>query len=301
MVVGVHSGVVGRLADSASAPAVAWRTHAPPPPPTPYPSTCLRFSAQLHAALFPTLSDYYPSVFPASVFTLERLRWARALLDSRELVVRRRGALTTCLVPLVDMLNHAPAAHCWHRRYDDERELLCVELNAPASAGQQLFLSYGPLRSWQLLQYYGFVPDTNPYDAVDVRLGELAALSADQRRAFEGLAVTADHAVRAGPPAPACLAYVRIAHATAAELRACAAGAGGEAILAGPISERNERAARAALRSAVASLRERWRPDTPDNMLVRGAAAGPDLASCMLAVRFRRSQLKLLDAALAAL
>ena len=244
------------------------------------------------------LSDYYPEVFPAAQFSLDRLRWARALLDSREVLVRRHGVLTSCLVPLVDMLNHAPTAHCWHRWFDDAREMLCVELNAPAAAaGQQLYLSYGPLRTWQLLQYYGFVPEANPFDAIDVRLGDPAALTPAQKQVCASHGLTADHAIRAGPVAPSCMAYLRVAVATAAELKRL----GGADPRLGPLSDRNERAAREALRNVLTVLRDQWRPAVTDNELVRAGAAeaGPaGLGTRILVVRYRRTQLQLLQAAL---
>jgi hypothetical protein len=264
-----------------------------------------RAAGQLHATLFPTLSDYYPDVFPAARFTLERLRWARALLDSREVQVRRRGVLVSCLVPVVDMLNHRPAAHAWHRWFDDARNCLCVELNAPvAEGGTQLFLSYGPLRTWQLLQYYGMVPPTpNPYDGIDLSLGDPAALSPAAQALCARYALDANHTVRGGRLAPACWAYVRIAVATPAELRrATAAAAGGPTAWTAPLSDRNERAARAALHTALSELRARWQPAVTDNDLVRAASPGADgVATRLLVVRYRRSQLQLLDAALAAL
>jgi len=247
--------------------------------------------------LFPALSDYYPAVFPAAAFTLDNLRWARAVLDSRELLVRRRGQLVSCLAPLVDMLNHAPTAHCWHRWFDDEADRLCVELNAPVSAGQQIYLSYGPLRTWQLLQYYGFVPDDNPYDLIDVVLGDVAALTDAQRRVLAQWDLSPEHLIRAGPPAPACLAYLRVVAASAAELRKL----GARSPLTTVLSAANERQAHTLWRDTLQALRDRWRPEVTDNELVRAAAgSGGPLTFRMLAVRYRRSQLHLLERALAA-
>ena len=69
------------------------------------------------------------------------------------------------------MLNHSWWPHVVrYGRLDPISQSLRLRAFRPCPAGQQCFLSYGPLPSLKLLLFYGFVPADNPHDTCSLTL-----------------------------------------------------------------------------------------------------------------------------------
>jgi histone-lysine N-methyltransferase SETD3 len=65
-----------------------------------------------YAALFPTLTNAFPTIFPARFYTWAAFLWAAELWYSYGLKVQfPDGRIRTALVPLVSLLNHAVSFH----------------------------------------------------------------------------------------------------------------------------------------------------------------------------------------------
>jgi len=248
----------------------------------------------LHTALFPLLSTHYPTLFPLHVFSLDTFRWAKSLLDSRALRVRIDGELTTCLVPLVDMLNHRPNAHCWRRWFDQDKRQLCIDANMPIAKGAQVFLSYGPLRNWELLQDYGFVgDDANPYDSFAIEFESPADETKRVGPLLERLGLTSDHHFKLGqPPTPNCLAYLRTIVATYDELQTIESGKVDPR--ARSLSKRNELQVVSTIRQTVRFLLNEFHPST---LPTAESSASPSPLR-HLALRFAREQRAILESIL---
>ena len=81
------------------------------------------------------------------------------------------GVQRECLVPLASLMNHSPDAHI--KQYGAVTAAsACLELRVsrPCAAGEQLYLSYGPLPNLALLLFYGFALPDNPHEAVSLTL-----------------------------------------------------------------------------------------------------------------------------------
>ncbi|KAK5073097.1 hypothetical protein LTR64_000494 [Lithohypha guttulata] len=67
------------------------------------------------------------------------------------------------LLPLLDILNHKPAALVeWQARVD----FVGLQIDEDYTSGQEVFNNYGPLDNEALLMSYGFVLEDNPYEHV---------------------------------------------------------------------------------------------------------------------------------------
>jgi len=157
---------------------------------------------------------------------------------------------TPALAPLAFLLNHS-AAHPHAVRYgaleaEDSGSggrVMRIRACAPAAAGQEVTLSYGPKPNADLLLFYGFALADNPDDAVEVRLevkeGEAEAMRS-LRAAAAGSAGLGAFPVAALPaldflplaalpppgPGPTLVATARLAVASEEELTAIVAGQG---------------------------------------------------------------------------
>lgn len=115
-----------------------------------------------------------PKVSPlhGTFYTRENVRWAFAILFSR---VVRLTALdsTLALIPWADMLNHSPGV-ATHIDWDEAEQAVCFRVDEDYKEGAEVFTSYGPRSSGDLLLTYGFVPRNRKVQAdnekVDLRL-----------------------------------------------------------------------------------------------------------------------------------
>ncbi|CEM24020.1 unnamed protein product [Vitrella brassicaformis CCMP3155] len=110
----------------------------------------------------------------------------------------------SCLVPAVDMMNHHARGQCDVPRFDAVKRCVDVSMRSGAKqAGVQVFLSYGPLQSWESLLHYGFTaPPPNPHDTLALRFqppddGE-AAEAKEFIMAHHDIPV--EHLLRVSPP-----------------------------------------------------------------------------------------------------
>jgi len=127
-----------------------------------------------HAAVLGALQESDPEAFPASRFGLDAWLWARSCYVSRAF---RRQAFPTELLeagggsdflcPVLDALNHRPAAEVEWRFGESSAAFVLPLSAAPYEAGDEVFNLYGPgLGNDRLLPEYGFALAGNPHDTV---------------------------------------------------------------------------------------------------------------------------------------
>ena len=79
------------------------------------------------------------------------------------------GAVRQTLVPMAHLLNHSPWPHIVrYGRLDAATDSLRLRAFRHCAAGEQCFLSYGPLPNLKLLLFYGFALPDNPHDTVPI-------------------------------------------------------------------------------------------------------------------------------------
>lgn len=99
-------------------------------------------------------------------FTEETLQWSRATFDSRAFYLNMNGETVLTLAPYADMINHCNKSDVLTRRILPNGDF-SMEIGAAlttSDVGREVWMSYGPLQNWELLQYYGFVLDNNEHD-----------------------------------------------------------------------------------------------------------------------------------------
>lgn len=93
--------------------------------------------------------------------------WARLAVGSRAFAVTIDGVATNALVPLADLINHAPAPVTrW--AYDQHDAAFTLTAVADVAAGAELTDSYGAKSNGQLAVQYGFTIDDNPADVAEL-------------------------------------------------------------------------------------------------------------------------------------
>ena len=87
-------------------------------------------------------------------------------------------SIRSCLAPFASLLNHSCSAPhiVRYSRLDPVSCHLHFTLCRPCTAGQQCYLSYGPLPSLKLLLFYGMAVDANAQDVVNLQL-QVSAMS----------------------------------------------------------------------------------------------------------------------------
>ncbi|KAG5497782.1 hypothetical protein GH5_02572 [Leishmania sp. Ghana 2012 LV757] len=138
-------------------------------------------------AATPSLADM------SAAFAWEHLLWAQSTFDSRAFSLNVDGAVVMALVPLADMVNHSNRTDVLVRKVEPSGGPFTMQVGAALTAadvGRELWMSYGPLQNWELLQHYGFVlgPD-NVHDklpfplALPAEAGEPEGESGDAKEA----------------------------------------------------------------------------------------------------------------------
>eukprot|EP00796_Vickermania_ingenoplastis_P011593 gene11593-7988_t len=180
-----------------------------------------------------------------TAFSLEALQWARASFDSRAFYLNVDSETRLTMAPLADMINHANTSDVLVRRVATDAGPFIMETGAglgKEDVGRELWMSYGPLQNWELLQYYGFVLDDNAHDKLPFpfQLGSSAGGTSDETEDTEVVAgaTNAEWEARrrdlaerfflhtldrcwipmTGVPCPALLALLRLQFATAPEM-----------------------------------------------------------------------------------
>ena len=129
------------------------------------------------------LQDSCTEDFPAEAFSFERLSWAYAIWHSRAINLPLHGGPRPCLVPLLDLMNHAngqpstvtlePRPSSPGSSSGDERgrqDLFVWKDARNSDVGDELFLNYGAKGNGELLRDHGFVLKDNPADVYELEL-----------------------------------------------------------------------------------------------------------------------------------
>ncbi|GBF95178.1 hypothetical protein Rsub_07891 [Raphidocelis subcapitata] len=108
---------------------------------------------------------------PRGALARESVRWGVGQLLSRSVRLDAAGG-DTVLVPFADFANHSVGADCF-LDYDARSGTVAVALDRAYSPGEQVFISYGPKSSGELLLSYGFAPPpgSNACDAAFLEVG----------------------------------------------------------------------------------------------------------------------------------
>ena len=116
------------------------------------------------------LQDLCTEDFPAEAFSFERLKWAYAIWHSRAINLPFPGGPRPCLVPLLDLMNHAngqpstvtlePRPSSPGSSSGDERcgqDLFVWKDARNSDVGDELFLNYGAKGNGELLRDHGLL------------------------------------------------------------------------------------------------------------------------------------------------
>ncbi|ORC91077.1 SET domain containing protein [Trypanosoma theileri] len=161
-------------------------------------------------------------------FSVEAIMWARATFDSRAFNLRVDERVVLSLVPIADMINHNNRSNVLVRKVEPNKGDFVMQIGPSLTAedvGHELWMSYGPLQNWELLQFYGFVLENNEYDKLPFPFDTPTTVTGDvwdERRASL-VAKYALHLVGrcwigySGHPPAALLALLRVHLAEAEE------------------------------------------------------------------------------------
>jgi hypothetical protein len=108
----------------------------------------------------------------SNTFTLEDFLWAYTAIDSRAFKLTELG---TTLIPLADLANHvsfAQEANLYSMGIDKQTDRFILKAtDKKILDGEELCLKYNnELANWQLLLYYGFAIENNPFDSILIEL-----------------------------------------------------------------------------------------------------------------------------------
>lgn len=108
----------------------------------------------------------------SNTFTLEDFLWAYTTIDSRAFKLTEFG---TILIPLADLANHvsfAQEANLYSMGIDKQTDRFVLKTtDKKILDGEELCLKYNnELANWQLLLYYGFAIENNPFDSILLEL-----------------------------------------------------------------------------------------------------------------------------------
>jgi len=108
----------------------------------------------------------------SNTFTLEDFLWAYTAIDSRAFKLTEFG---TTLIPLADLANHvsfAQEANLYSMGIDKQTDRFILKAtDKKILDGEELCLKYNnELANWQLLLYYGFTIENNPFDSILIEL-----------------------------------------------------------------------------------------------------------------------------------
>jgi hypothetical protein len=108
----------------------------------------------------------------SNTFTLEDFLWAYTAIDSRAFKLTELG---TTLIPLADLANHvsfAQEANLYSIGIDKQIDRFILKAtDKQILDGEELCLKYNnELANWQLLLYYGFTIENNPFDSILIEL-----------------------------------------------------------------------------------------------------------------------------------
>ncbi|CAF1215303.1 unnamed protein product [Adineta steineri] len=114
-----------------------------------------------------SMSEVYDLINP-KIFTLEDFLWAYTIIGSRSF---KLTDFSTTLIPLADLANHVSFAQeaslCTKSVDKQTNRLVLKTTDKKIEAGDELCVKYNSeLANWQLLLYYGFTIENNPFDSI---------------------------------------------------------------------------------------------------------------------------------------
>ena len=198
-------------------------------------------------SLFPKLILQHPDIFPEEIFSWNNFMWGRAVFDSRAFVIKIKNEEVTTLVPFAEFVNHTgdSLGHVSYRRYDEVTDCMVLDSLSHVDKGQQLFMNYGPMQNYELVQNYGFVLEDNPLETcvVGVELDGDDELYHLKEKSISDLGIPSEHMVTSNPDKNHYLmAALRVAVSEDEETIAkCVSNYNS---IRGPISEQNESSAK---------------------------------------------------------
>ncbi|WDE13718.1 SET domain-containing histone-lysine N-methyltransferase [Thalassomonas haliotis] len=105
----------------------------------------------------------------------ELFLWAWVCVESRNFTLNIQGEKTLCLLPFVDMANHDPElGFCW--RFDEKSQCCQIFSATDMAPGQQIFCDYGKKSNSRMLIHYGFIPEQNGQDEVELAFDDVVHL-----------------------------------------------------------------------------------------------------------------------------
>lgn len=131
--------------------------------------------AEYDALNVTNLSLAYADVFggeKAEYYTFERFTWAKYIVWSRAIDVRTGsddGTTARILVPILDMANHSPLTKLVPE-LDAERKTVRVYAASDFAENVEIRFNYDAKPSQYFLLQYGFIPENNPSECVEVTL-----------------------------------------------------------------------------------------------------------------------------------
>eukprot|EP01100_Stratorugosa_tubuloviscum_P006458 TRINITY_DN2788_c2_g1_i3.p1 TRINITY_DN2788_c2_g1~~TRINITY_DN2788_c2_g1_i3.p1 ORF type:complete len:470 (+),score=192.77 TRINITY_DN2788_c2_g1_i3:59-1411(+) len=113
-----------------------------------------------------------PDYFPEEALTLENYKWAICSSWARTFLITvydefddSKHTNVTAFVPFADMLNYHAERNC-KAQLDASNKFFRIWAPWPISKGEQLFVEYGNKGNTELMMYYGFHLENNPFSAV---------------------------------------------------------------------------------------------------------------------------------------
>ncbi|XP_004346792.1 hypothetical protein CAOG_05107 [Capsaspora owczarzaki ATCC 30864] len=133
--------------------------------------------------------------------------WARAIVLSRAFTIHARRYL----IPFADLLNHRfhptrgldESGEFFYRHHDFQNGMFLLTCDRPVNENEEVEDDYGNLSNAQFLQLYGFVPESNPHECVEINLADL--LHGER----EALLLKSEYAFKLGIPHIVCIGATR--------------------------------------------------------------------------------------------
>ena len=102
-------------------------------------------------------------------FKFKEFLWARTAITTRVFSLDINGIKVSAMIPLADMLNHAPAPGTrWF--YANADRAFVLEARRDFAPGEEVCISYGQKSNLRYFVNYGFVLPDNPQDTVPLRI-----------------------------------------------------------------------------------------------------------------------------------
>jgi hypothetical protein len=124
----------------------------------------------LAQTMLQSMTEVY-SLLGMDTFALDDFLWAYTVVSSRAFRVTDLG---TVLIPLADLANHVSVtgeANLRTMGIDKPTDRYVLKhTDKPVVEGEELCIKYDELANWQLLLYYGFAIEDNPFESIFLEL-----------------------------------------------------------------------------------------------------------------------------------